>query len=104
MSWSRRPRGTQDKYRSREHRNERARLIAELARVGSTQCAQPECVMPSRLILPGDPVALGHDATGRWYIGLVHKRCNDRDGAKRGNRRSRRLRANRDPAGGRWAL
>ena len=86
MSWSKsRPGGggTQAKYRSKEHRDARAAMKAQLERDGSAQCAQPVCVMRSRLILPGMAWCAGHDDSGTRYIGLVHRVCNQRDGAKR---------------------
>jgi hypothetical protein len=61
----------------------------EIDRAGSVQCAQPECVMDDRTIYAGQPWHLGHDDTGTHYIGPVHPQCNARDGARRGNARSR---------------
>jgi hypothetical protein len=90
MPWDR-SQPTAPKYRSTKHRNERARHLAILKRAGSVECAQPECVMPSRTIYHGEPTHLGHDDSGQHVIGLVHPLCNVRDGAKRGNRRSRGL-------------
>lgn len=90
MPWSStRQGGTAAKYRTAEHRQTRARYIAALKAAGTTVCAQPVCVMPSRVIHYGDPVHLGHDDTGSYYLGLVHPACNVKDGARRGNRRSR---------------
>lgn len=91
------------KYNSREHRLRRAALAEELKRAGALRCAQAECVMPTRTIRPGDPWALGHDDTGTAYIGPVHKRCNDRDGARRANRRARGL-PDQPGTAGRWVL
>lgn len=90
MPWSRsRPRGTSvaAKYRSKEHRDTRAAMQAQLERDGSALCAQPVCVKPSRLILPGMRWCAGHDDTGTRYIGLVHEQCNRRDGSVRARAR-----------------
>ena len=90
MPWSTtRPAGTQAKYRTPEHRRERARLKAQLDRDGYLVCAQPVCVMGDRLIRPGERWCAGHDDEGLTYIGAVHFDCNSRDGARRGNARAR---------------
>lgn len=100
MPWSTtRTPGTQAKYRTAAHRRERARLIAQLKRTGHAVCAQPVCVMHSRDIYPGDQVHLGHDDSGERYIGLVHMLCNVKDGARRGNARSRGMTSRRS-----WVL
>ena len=75
------------KYRSKEHRDARAAMKAQLERDGSAQCAQPVCVMRSRLILPGMAWCAGHDDSGTQYIGLVHTRCNTTDAARRARAR-----------------
>lgn len=90
MPWDR-TQSTNPKYRSKQHRLTRERLIKELRRAGHAQCAQPICIMPTRTITPGMPVHLGHDDTGTTYIGLVHAQCNITDGA-------RRARAKQNPA------
>lgn len=90
MPWSRsRPRGkgVDAKYRTKAHRDQVAAYKAQLARDGSALCGQPICVMPTRLILPGMDWCAGHDDTGTRYIGLVHARCNRRDGAVRARAR-----------------
>jgi hypothetical protein len=89
MPWSNSRPGTDPKYRTKAHRDERAKWVREIKRTGSAQCAQPECVMDSRTIYDGQPWHLGHDDTGTRYIGPVHPACNVRDGARRGNARSR---------------
>jgi len=76
------------KYRSKAHRDERAKWAREIKRAGSVQCAQPVCLMDDRTIYDGQPWHLGHDDTGTRYIGPVHPDCNRVDGAKRGNARS----------------
>lgn len=94
MPWTTRPRGTtvNPKYRTKEHRDARAAMKAQLERDGSAQCAQPICLMRTRLILPGMHWCAGHDETGTRYIGLVHRLCNVRDGAKRGRARQNVIR------------
>jgi hypothetical protein len=88
MPWDR-SQPTDPKYRSKEHRAERARLNAQLHRDGFLMCAQPECVEDDRTIYPGTRWCAGHDESGTRYIGPVHFVCNIRDGAKRGNARAR---------------
>jgi len=90
MPWDRsRPRGgsVNPKYRSKEHRDARAAMKAQLDRDGFTYCAQPVCVMRSRLITPSMRWCAGHNDAGTEYIGPVHMRCNVRDGARRGRAR-----------------
>lgn len=62
-------------------------MKAELERNGHATCAQPICVMPSRLITPTMRWCAGHDDAGTTYIGPVHMRCNVRDGARRARAR-----------------
>jgi hypothetical protein len=89
------------KYKTAEHQRERKRRMAEYERAGHVECAQPVCVMPSRTLVWPEPAHLGHDDTGSYYIGLCHVACNVKDGAVRGNRRSRGL---PDGQARRWAL
>lgn len=49
--------------------------MAALRRAGSGLCAEPICVMKSRLITPAMPLHLSHDPSGTRYIGLAHARC-----------------------------
>lgn len=102
MPWHHR-KPTAAKYNTREHRARRAALTDQLERDGALTCAQPECVMPARIIRLGKPWALGHNDTGSAYIGPVHKRCNNRDGARRGNRRARGP-PDQPGIAGRWVL
>ena len=71
-----------------------------MERDGQLWCAQPECIMSSRLILPHMPFAAGHNDAGTDYIGPVHRDCNNRDGAKRA--RARQL--GRDTTYRRWVI
>lgn len=101
MPWTKR--SGDPKYGSAAHKRERAKHLANLQRNGSVQCAQPVCIMPRRTIYHGEPTHLGHDDTGQHYIGLVHPACNIKDGAVRGNRRSRGLPAKAAPQT-KWVL
>jgi hypothetical protein len=71
------------------HRKERARLAPHVQR-GDTYCQQGlngssgHCHYPTRRILPGQPWALGHNDARTAWIGPVHARCNQLDGASRG--------------------
>ena len=90
MPWSTtRPAGTQAKYRTPEHRRERARLERMMQAQAYLECAQPVCVMGDRTIHRDQRWCAGHDDTGTVYIGPVHARCNVVDAAVRANRRSR---------------
>jgi hypothetical protein len=84
------------KYKTREHRQERAKWVLLMATQGYLICAQPTCLMPDRTIESGDRWHLGHDETGQNYIGPTHVTCNVVDGAKRG--RARQMQAKR------WAV
>lgn len=89
--------GTKPTYRTAQHKRTRTRLLTELDRDGSGTCAHalyPDhvdsgCIAPTPDIHPGQPLAVAHDRSGTVVLGLAHKACNDRDGALRGNRRSR---------------
>jgi hypothetical protein len=65
------------------HQKERRRLTPTVER-GEAYCAQPTCVMPSRWIQPGTRWALGHSDDRTTWIGPVHHRCNQLDGASKG--------------------
>lgn len=86
MGWDRSA-PSHPKYRTPEHRRYRRRLEQEMRTQGYLVCAQPECVMPTRVINQGEAWHAGHDDTGSHYIGAVHARCNTRDGAKRARAR-----------------
>lgn len=83
--WSRRPNGgkVNPKYRTRQHLDQCAAYKQQLERDGYLTCAERECVMPTRTILPGMKWAAGHDPSGSYYIGPVHRRCNSREASKR---------------------
>lgn len=95
MPWDRST-PTDPKYRSKEHRDERAKWQRQLERDGYLICMQPVCVMTTRTIRVGDRWHLGHDDLGVHYIGPTHPLCNVKDGA-------RRARA-KQSAPKRWAL
>lgn len=79
MSWSSsRPNGgsTAAKYRTAQHRRDRADHIARLRAVGHGLCAEPVCLMRSRTIVPGMKLDLCHDRPTGAVLGLGHARCN----------------------------
>lgn len=96
MGWDR-SKPTAAKYKTPEHRRERRKYADQMKRDGHLICAQPRCLMTSRVIVPGEPWHLGHDDTGTAYLGPVHKQCNVTDGAVRG-----RAKQNTSPT--RWEL
>jgi len=80
------------KYRSREHLEYRARLVAQLEREGFLICTAKVCVFPSRTITnpngrARDGLHAGHNDAGTDYDGPQHNACNVRDGAARGRAR-----------------
>jgi hypothetical protein len=81
---------TNPKYRTRQHTHTRAQLMAQLKRDGQGLCAEPVCVMPSRLITPDMQLHLSHDVTGTYYLGLSHMRCNITAAAREARRRQTR--------------
>ena len=92
MSWDGTRGPTSPKYRSREHRQYRAGLVAQLKRDGYLICTAKTCVMPSRVITnpngrARDGLHAGHDDSGTRYDGPQHNACNVRDGAVRGRAR-----------------
>jgi hypothetical protein len=89
MSWdrSRKP-GTNPKYRSKQHRDYRATLVAQLKRDGYLVCTAAVCVFDTRTITnPNgrDPDGLnaGHADDGVNYRGPEHRMCNLKDGSRR---------------------
>jgi len=94
------------KYRH-AHQQERKRWAPIVAR-GEAFCAQPRCLMRTRWIRPGTAWALGHNDAGTSWIGPVHKRCNDSDGATRGNKMRARPKPRPQPLAkrptNRWVL
>lgn len=65
------------------HNRMATRARAALRAAGTGTCAEPECVMPSRVITPDMDLHLSHDPTGRIVIGLSHRICNVTEAAKR---------------------
>jgi hypothetical protein len=96
VSWDQRSE-TDAKYRTPEHRRERKKYAEQMKREGRLTCAQPECVMASRVIAPDDVWHVGHDESGEHYIGPVHRDCNLRDAAVR-------ARAKQNEPQRRWVL
>ena len=101
MPWSTtRTPGTAAKYRTKEHRDLRAHYVRRLKAGEVLTCTATVCVMPSRaLVNPNgnqpDGLHLGHEDDGVTYRGPQHNACNVKDGARRGNARSRGVAARR---------
>jgi hypothetical protein len=88
MPWSNaRPRA---KRYGREHQTLREAHMAALRLAGSGRCAEPVCVMRSRLITPDMDLHLSHDPTGTVVLGLSHSTCNKHEAAVRARRKQGR--------------
>ena len=92
MSWDGTRGPTDPKYRTKQHRQYRAGLVAQLKRDGYLICTAKTCVMPSRVITnpngrARDGLHAGHDDSGTRYDGPQHAACNVSDGARRGRAR-----------------
>lgn len=88
MPWSNTSRRS-NRY-GRDHRAERARHIAALKRAGAGLCAEPRCLMKTRIITPAMDLHLSHDPTGTRVIGLSHAICNVTEAARRARARQGR--------------
>lgn len=102
MAWDRSA-GTNPKYRTKEHRDYRASLVAQLKRTGHLTCTAATCVMPTRDITnpngrERDGLHAGHNDAGTEYDGPQHNACNVRDGATRARA------AQDEPKPHRWVL
>ena len=87
MPWDRSA-PTNPKYRSKQHRDYRARLVRQLERDGYLVCTAEVCVFESRLITTANGRAraglhAGHSDDGVNYAGPQHNACNVRDGSVR---------------------
>ena len=58
-----------------------------LVDAGMVSCHAGVCLMASRWIPPGSAWHLGHTPDRSGWTGPEHERCNEADGARRGNRR-----------------
>lgn len=92
MPWDNTRSGTDPKYRTREHRELRAKY-ARLIKAGDVVlCSEGECLFDDRLItetngnLPNG-LHLAHADDGVTYKGASHRACNLRDGAVRARAR-----------------
>lgn len=84
MTWQRSTRNRQARGYGRAHDLERARRLRHTRATDPCgNCGRPLGPDTTRWHLPHTP-----DRTG-YLPGLWHKRCNDIDGAKRGNQRQR---------------
>jgi hypothetical protein len=63
--------------------------MAALRRAGAGLCAEPICVMPSRVITPDMDLHLCHDRRTGTVLGLGHARCNITEAARYANHRRR---------------
>ena len=86
--------GTHPKYRTRQHREFRARLLAQLKADGYLTCTATVCLFPTRYITNPNGRAMdglhaGHHPDGVTYRGPEHAQCNREDGAKRAQQRRR---------------
>lgn len=85
MPWDRsRPRGgaVNPKYRSKEHRETRARLMAELRKAGAGICAEEICGKRTRLITPAMDLHVCHNRRTGEVRGLGHATCNTSEAAR----------------------
>jgi hypothetical protein len=103
MAWDRSA-PSDPKYRSKAHREYRDGLVRQLERQGYLICTAPVCVLGDRTITnpngrAPDGLTAGHEDDGVNYRGPEHLDCNRKDGARRGNRRSRQRLDSK-----RWAL
>jgi hypothetical protein len=87
MPWSRTRRNTAAVYRTAEHRQARAALLAAFT-PGDLCCLCQQPMWPPTRNLHAD-----HDPVTGEYRGLAHAQCNVQDGARRGRARqnTRRL-------------
>jgi len=95
MPWAttRQP-GTAAKYRTAEHRTLRASYVRLIKAGQALECTAAVCVFGrAPIVNPNgrdpDGLHLGHADNGVDYAGPQHNACNVKDGARRGNQRSR---------------
>ena len=69
-----------------------------LVDAGQVSCHASICLMPTRWIPPGSSWHLGHTPDRTGWTGPEHERCNEADGARRGNR----MRGTRQRQPARW--
>jgi hypothetical protein len=62
------------------HQAEKARWQPTIDQ-GEARCAEPICLMPSRVIQPGPDWDLAHDRVNGGYLGPAHPKCNRTEGA-----------------------
>lgn len=62
------------------HQTERARWQPTID-AGNGWCSEPICLMPTRVIQPGQAWDLAHDRTTGEHRGPAHPKCNRTEGA-----------------------
>lgn len=82
--WARKGTSTQRGYGT-AHKKLRAQW-EPLVASGQAFCHSAVCLMASRWIQPGTPWHLGHTPDRTGWTGPEHEKCNEADGARRGNR------------------
>lgn len=93
MPWST-TRPPDAKYRTREHRELRAHYVRRIKAGEALDCTARVCLLNRAPITnpngnAPDGLHLGHNDDGVTYAGPQHNVCNVRDGALRGNERSK---------------
>lgn len=74
-----------DAQRYGHHHRARRKQLDPVVQRGDGWCAELICLMPTRWITPGTPWHLAHDSP-TTYRGPAHRRCNEAEAARRGNR------------------
>lgn len=76
-------------HHTRRHRKQHE-ADAAIVNEGRAYCAEIVCLEErdgrTRWISPGSRWASAHDPTGTHYVGISHGRCNESEGATRGNK------------------
>lgn len=80
---TRRPGNTTTRGYGAQHRRERQRW-EPIVEAGRAQCAESICLMPSRVIHPGDRWELAHTPDRTGYLGPAHYLCNRKEPQHRG--------------------
>lgn len=73
------------KYRTKAYRAARRNLEQRMLDQGYLTCVETPCLMPSKVIKPGQKWHVCHSPDGLRILGPGHARCNTSEGATRGN-------------------